>query len=95
MPTVISSKVFASVALKKVSFSLSEICHLVVHPEMRGIGLGKLLVEKAVKNSKASFLYATIRSDNIASQKAFIANQFEKVSEKVVDDHTLFMYVRK
>lgn len=82
------------VAVEKVSFTLSEIKHLSVHPDYKRRGIASFLIKKSLFFSKTPFIYATIRSQNIGSIKAFERFGFVQSAEVVRGTNKLGLYVK-
>jgi len=59
----------------------TEIRHLYVHSDFRRRGLGKALIQRAFKGTRAVRAIATVRKENSHSLRAFYANGFEKIDE--------------
>ncbi len=70
-PIVLENIVLASVALEKLNFLITEIKHLVVPTQLRGIGLAKRLVSIILAQVKTPYIIASVRQDNPASLKIF------------------------
>jgi len=58
------NKITGVIGLELKTPRVTEIKHLCVHPDYRRRGLGKKLLELAIKATKTEFLYGTVRDDN-------------------------------
>lgn len=57
-------KVIGVIALGQENARVTEMKFLCVHPNYRGQGLGKKLLEVGIKNATTEFVYGAVRSDN-------------------------------
>jgi len=57
-------KVTGVIGLQQKTARVTEIKHLCVHPDYRRKGLGKKLLEMAIKATSTEFLYGTVRESN-------------------------------
>lgn len=73
----VNGTVLACVEVDKQSYSFTEIRHLCVESYFRNYGIGKLLVERAIKHVKTPMIYATVLKNNIASCKLFNSLSFK------------------
>lgn len=76
--------VMACAQCKQVQWYQSEVCHVSVHPDYEGRGLGKQVVQEAERVALLQgsiLLQATIRTDNERSLGLFAAMGFQRVSE--------------
>jgi GNAT superfamily N-acetyltransferase len=94
IPVAIGRFILASVAIKRYSIFISEVKHLVVHPLVRGRGVGRALVKLAIKNAETPLLCATIRDNNTNSLRIFEAEGFRKVALLKRDNHKTFFLLR-
>ncbi|MCK5016149.1 MAG: GNAT family N-acetyltransferase [Candidatus Peribacteraceae bacterium] len=89
----LGSIVIGSIQIVKQAYILSEICHLVVHPEMRKQGVAKILILAAIKKSTTPMVYATIRKNNTGSRKAFKSCGFLNVGHYTTGNRDVLLYV--
>jgi N-acetylglutamate synthase-like GNAT family acetyltransferase len=77
----VDDTVLASVCIKKLNWYLTEIKHLVVHPNYRNQGFGRAAVERCTeaKAKGARIAQCTIRNDNTASESLFGSEGFQCV----------------
>jgi len=57
-------KVIGVIGLEQVNPKVTELKHLSVDPNYRRRGIGKRLLERAVKYSPTEFVYGMVRADN-------------------------------
>lgn len=58
-------KVIAVVGLERKAPQVTEIKHLVVHPNYRKRGLGKKMLELGIRNAKTEYVFGTVGIDNV------------------------------
>jgi len=58
-------KVIAVVGLELKAPQVTEIKHLVVHPDYRKRGLGKKMLEFAIMHAKTNYVFGTVGVDNV------------------------------
>jgi N-acetylglutamate synthase-like GNAT family acetyltransferase len=80
--------------IQKVSHQLSELKHMVVHPNWRGKGLGPFVARRALRICETPSVYATVRTTNKGSIKALEKLEFSGVHEFPAGNHHLIMLVR-
>ncbi len=80
-PIVIGNLVLASVAVEKLNFLLTEVKHLTVSPNLRGLGIGKRLISIVISKSTTPYIIASVRADNNASLSLFTSLGFTVISE--------------
>ena len=80
--------------IEKVSYQLSELKHMVVHPDWRGKGLGSFVAKRALQICETPSVYATVRTTNEASIRALEKIDFLRAHEFSADDHALLMLIR-
>jgi RimJ/RimL family protein N-acetyltransferase len=80
--------------IEKVSYHLSELKHMVVHPDWRGKGLGTFVAKRALQISETPSIYATVRSTNISSIRALEKLDFVQGHEVPAGDHKLTLLTR-
>jgi len=73
-------KIAGCTALVRRAWYVTELKHLFVKEEDRRIGIGKFLVEEAIKKVKTPLVCCTVRSDNERSLNLFTGKSFERVS---------------
>ena len=83
-----------SVAVQRVDFLMTEVKHLVIHPMVRGFGIGKKLVAGVLKAVTTPLLYAKIRADNVASRALFNSLLFREVETVPEEDHNIVLTMR-
>jgi len=60
-------KVAGVIGLEKQHPKVTELKHLCVAPDFRRKGIGRKLLEKGILASKTTFVYGTVRSDNLVN----------------------------
>lgn len=80
--------------VEKVSYQLSELKHMVVHPDWRGKGLGGFVAKRALNICQTPSVFATVRTSNAASVRALEKIGFLKSHEFFSDGNELSMLVR-
>jgi len=85
--------VIGCIQVEKQSYIMSELKHLVVHPDMRKRGIAKNLVLAGIKKSITPLLYATIRQDNIASLNTFKFCKFLCVGKYTTGNRNILLHV--
>lgn len=95
LPEVLGGLVFGSIGVQRVSFLLSEVKHLVVHPILRRAGLGRGLLKKAMATAITPLLFATIRADNEASIALFVSMGFHISATSTVSDYKVHLLLRE
>lgn len=80
--------------IEKVSYQLSELKHMVVHPDWRGKGLGSFVSKRALQLCETPSVYATVKITNKASIRALEKIEFLKAHEFSAGDHSLMMLIR-
>jgi len=86
--------VLGAVGVDRQSYTFTELKHVVVHPEWRGKGLAKSLVDRALKIVSTRMVYCTVREDNIASLKLFESYGFSVAGEYPAEDHKVIILAR-
>jgi len=84
--------VTACVKIERQSYNMSEIKHLVVKPSCRKLGLAKKLVSEGLKRSTTPIVYATVREDNIPSQKVFQSCGFINTGKYTTGNKVILIY---
>lgn len=76
---------------------MTEMKHLFVKDGDRGHGIGKFLLEEALKKMKTPFACCTIKSDNERSIRLFSGRSFKEINcfRNSVTGHDLLLMVRK
>jgi ribosomal protein S18 acetylase RimI-like enzyme len=87
------TEVVACVKLERQSYNMSEIKHLVVISKYRKCGLAKRLVLESLKRSTNPIVYATVRKDNIPSQKVFQACGFINSGQYTTGNKVILLYI--
>lgn len=80
---VVGAVVVACVEVKRVQWYQAELCHLTVAEAHERKGYGRALIRRAIEvadRQGARLMQCTIREGNAASERAFIAAGFTKVS---------------
>jgi N-acetylglutamate synthase-like GNAT family acetyltransferase len=80
--------------IEKVSYQLSELKHMVVHPDWRSKGLGSFVAKRALQICDTPSVYATVRTANEASIRTLEKLEFLKTHEFSAGDHDLAMLIR-
>ncbi len=70
-------RIKGTIGLKRLSWYLTEIRHLVVLPEFRGQGLGRALLFGAIGKVKTPVIGCTIRRENAISLRLFTDRGFQ------------------
>lgn len=85
------------VALVRRAWYITELKHLFVIEEYRGCGIGKFIVEEALKKVRTPLASCTVRSDNERSISIFSRQLFEqRVSfQNTRTNNQIFFMVRK
>jgi len=86
--------VIGAVGIHKVSYELSELKHLVVHPDWRGRSLGHFISKRALSVCGTPSIYATVRTSNLASLKSLTRSGFVKSHERIAGEHRLAVLIR-
>ena len=89
----LGSLVVGCVKIEKQSYTIAELRHLVIHPSMRGHGLARSLISNGVRESPSPIVYAMIREDNTASQKAFLACGFLNSCNYTTGSRGIFLFI--
>ena len=87
--------VIGAVGIERVSFTFSEIKHLVVRPEWRRKGIGGFVVKRALQLVENPLAYCTIRADNKASIKLFESLGFVRADQYGTKDHDVVLLTRR
>ncbi len=66
------------IALVRRAWYITELKHLFVKEEYRGCGVGKFIVQEALKKVKTPLVSCTVRSDNECSLSIFSRQLFEQ-----------------
>jgi ribosomal protein S18 acetylase RimI-like enzyme len=74
---------------------LTEVKHLVVHPLFRKMGLGRALIETAMKKADTPIMYATIRESNSSSLYIFKEAGFKIISTAEIKDHKTHFLIKE
>lgn len=86
--------VIGAAAIQKTSYQLSELKHMVVHPDWREKGVGHFVGKRALQICETPVVYATARTTNIASLRTLEKLGFNRVEEFPTGDHSLALLVR-
>ena len=86
--------VIGAAGLCKVSHAMSEIKHLVVRPEWRRKGVAKFILLRVISLAATPLMYATIRSDNLASLELFKSAGFTRGQKYKAVDHNVTLLTR-
>lgn len=86
--------VIGAVGMEKVSYQMSELKHLVVHPDWRGQKMGVFLGKRALQICETPTVYATARANNQASLVTLGRLGFHKVEEFSAHNGKLTLLVR-
>jgi N-acetylglutamate synthase-like GNAT family acetyltransferase len=80
--------------IEKVSYQMSELKHMVVHPDWRGKGLAAFVSKRALLVCETPSVYATVRTTNNSSIRALEKLEFLRVHDVPSGDHTLATFLR-
>lgn len=85
------------VSLVERGWYMTEIKHLFVKKEDRECGIGKFLLEEALRKVKTPLVCCTVRSDNERSIRLFSGRSFEKLSSfrNAMTGHDILLMVKK
>lgn len=86
--------VIASVGIERLSYTLSEIKHLVVRTEWRRRGVGKFIVKQALTKLTTPLVYCTVRSNNKTSIKVFKSLEFNQTEEYSTGQHKIILLTK-
>jgi len=86
--------VIGAAAIQKASYQISELKHMVVHPDWRGRGVGHFVGKRALNICETPAVYATARNNNIASLRTLEKLGFRRVEEFLTGGHSLALLVR-
>lgn len=89
-----SGKITGCICLAERGWYMTELKHLFVKDEYRRLGVGRFLLEEALKKVKTPLVCCTVRSDNEGSIRLFSRNSFELISSfrnSVTGRDVLFM----
>lgn len=81
--------VIGAVGVDRVSYSFTEMKHLVVSPAWRRKGVGKHLIRHALRLVDTPMVYCTIREGNDASIRLFESLGFTKANTYVGQNHNV------
>ncbi len=87
--------VIGAVGIERVSFTFSEIKHLVVRPEWRCKGVGRFVTKRALQLVENPLAYCTIRADNKASIKLFESLGFIRADQYEAENHDVVLLTRR
>jgi ribosomal protein S18 acetylase RimI-like enzyme len=93
-PQVYKGIVVGSIALMRWNFIFTEVKHLVVHPRLRGHGLGKRMLRQALATTATPLMYATVREDNLTSLHLFVTEGFTKIARITMADHNVALLMK-
>ncbi len=76
---------------------MTELKHLFVKDGDRGCGIGKFLLEEALRKMKTPLACCTVRSDNEGSISLFSKRSFERINSfrNSMTGHEILLMVRK
>jgi len=87
-------RVLAACGYEHLSYQLSEIKHLVVHPNWRGKGLGRFMVKRCIEIIQTPLLYATVKRVNNSSINVFKSLGFKEACTYFNEEHDVIMLTR-
>lgn len=89
-------KVVGAVGLDQKSSRVTEIKHLVVHPQYRRRGIGKKLLERAITAAQTDFVYGYVREDNLTNiRNNFRVGMRPMGKSRVWRGHRRILFVRR
>jgi N-acetylglutamate synthase-like GNAT family acetyltransferase len=80
--------------LHRQSYTFTEIKHLVVHPDWRGKGLSRFLLQRSLSIVDTKMMYATVRDDNAASLHLFESLGFKNSGGYEAEGHNVILLVK-
>jgi N-acetylglutamate synthase-like GNAT family acetyltransferase len=86
--------VIGTVGLHRQSHTFTEVKHLVVHPDWRGKGLAKFLLQRALTIVDTKMMYATVRDENTPSLRLFEGLGFNNSGGYPAEDHNVILLVK-
>lgn len=87
-------RIAGCIALVQRAWYVTELKHIFVKEDDRGSGIGKFLVEEALKKVKTPLACCTVRSDNERSTNLFSGRSFERANSfqnSMTGNEILFM----
>lgn len=87
-------QLLGAIGIDRQAYTLTEIKHLVVTPQWRKKGVGKFLVQRALRMVNTPLAYATIRKDNQASLGLFQGAGFARAGEYRAGKHQILLLMR-
>lgn len=86
--------VLGAVGIDRVSYTMTEVKHLVVLPEWRKRGVGLFLVKRALSLCNTPHVYATVRESNKGSIGLFQKAGFWEAGKYFSQNHNVLLLVR-
>jgi len=80
--------------IEKFSYQMSELKHMVVHPDWRGKNIGVFLARRSLEICDTPVVYATVRTSNAPSMRTMDKLGFHRVEDFASGDHHLSVLVR-
>lgn len=94
--TLKDGRIAGCVSLVERGWYMTEIKHLFVKEEYRASGVGRFLLEEALKKVFTPLVCCTVRSDNKRSADLFLKNSFDIMGtfRNSMTDREIFLMVR-
>ncbi len=86
--------VIGAVGTEHQGYTVTEIKHLVVHPDWRNRGIAQHLVRRALAIADTPMSYVTVRGDNLSSLNLFDKMEFIRAGEYFSTDHTIILLTK-
>ena len=87
--------VIGAIGIERVSFTFSEVKHLVVRPEWRHRGVGRFITRRALQLIENPLVYCTVRENNKASILLFESLGFVRTEQYGTEDHDVVLLTRR